>query len=247
MRAACCDFEMHQQSPTAGVAIRRRSRNETPIILSLEYPDLFNMPMNPIRLTREDALVIVDVQNDFLPGGSLAVPAGDQVVPVLNRYIALFAQHSLPIYATRDWHPANHRSFIAQGGIWPPHCIAGSEGAEFAAALNLPDSAVIVSKAATPEKDAYSGFEGTELSNRLQANGVARLFVGGLATDYCVMNTVKDALLQGFRVALLIDAIRAVDLHAGDGQTAIDEMIEWGAEPLRLTDIESSINPPLPC
>lgn len=198
----------------------------------------FNVFMHTIRLTRKDALVIVDVQNDFLPGRNLAVPSGDEVIPVLNRVIALFTHYALPIYATRDWHPANHCSFKDHGGIWPPHCVAGSKGAELATSLNLPPSTIIVSKATTPEQDAYSGFEGTDLASRIRAQGVERLFIGGLATDYCVFNTVKDALSQGFKVALLLDAIRAVDLNAGDGRAAINEMINQGAEPLRFADIE---------
>ena len=197
------------------------------------------MPTDTIQPIPKDALVIVDVQNDFLPEGKLAVRAGDEVVPVLNRYIDLFNRRSLPIYATRDWHPSDHCSFKPQGGIWPPHCIAGSTGARFPAGLNLPYTATIVSKATTPEKDAYSGFEGTDLAGRLRAQGIERLFIGGLTTDYCVVNTVKDALAQGFRVALLIEAIRAVDLHAGDGETAINEMIGRGARPLRLAEIEA--------
>lgn len=192
--------------------------------------------VNIIRLTHKDALVIVDVQNDFLPGGNLAVPSGDEVIPALNQAIALFTRLSLPIYATRDWHPANHVSFKAQGGIWPPHCIAGSKGAELAAALNLPPDAIIVSKATTAGKDAYSGFEGTDLSEKLRSQHIDRLFIGGLATDYCVLNTVRDALSHGFKAALLLDAIRAVDLHAGDGEAAIKEMIERGAVPHRFTD-----------
>lgn len=183
-----------------------------------------------------DALLIVDVQNDFLPGGSLAVPAGEQVVPVLNRALALFKDRALPVYATRDWHPANHCSFLAQGGIWPPHCIAGSEGAAFAPALALPPGAVVVSKATEAAKDAYSGFDGTSLAQQLRAARVERLFVGGLATDYCVLNTVKDALRQGFKVMLLLDAIRAVERHAGDGAAAIREMTALGAHPVRVSD-----------
>lgn len=193
--------------------------------------------MDAIQLSSTDALLIVDVQNDFLPGGNLPVPAGDQVIPVLNRYIAVFVRHSLPIVATRDWHPARHCSFRPQGGIWPQHCIAGSKGAALAARLALPPSAVIVSKATTVDNDAYSGFEGTELATLLHASGSERVFVGGLATDYCVLNTVKDALSQGFKVALLLDAIRAVDVRAGDGQAAIAQMIERGARPLQFADL----------
>lgn len=193
--------------------------------------------MNTIQLTHNDALVLVDVQNDFLPGGNLAVPAGDEIIPVLNRYIDLFIRQSLPIYTTRDWHPADHCSFKSQGGIWPSHCIAGSTGAEFPTALHLPDTAVLVSKATTPQKDAYSGFGGTDLADQLRSHGIERLFVGGLATDYCVLNTAKDALSHGFKVILLQDAIRSVDLHADDGQMAIDEMIQCGAKPAQFSDL----------
>jgi nicotinamidase/pyrazinamidase len=179
-----------------------------------------------------DALLIVDVQNDFLPGGSLAVPQGDRVVPVLNRYIRAFTGAGRPVYATRDWHPEGHCSFAPQGGPWPPHCLAGTTGAAFAPGLDLPRGVVVISKADTVDQDAYSGFEGTDLANRLRADGVRRLFIGGLATDYCVLNTVRDALKAGFGVALLTDAIRAVDVKAGDGARAEAEMAAQGAVPV---------------
>src|SRR3989338_587461 len=156
-----------------------------------------------------DTLLIVDVQNDFLPGGSLAVPRGDEVVTALNSYLHIFASRNLPVYATRDWHHARHCSFRDHGGIWPSHCVAGTRGAELAKALQLPPSAVIISKATTPEQDAYSGFQGTDLDQRLRAANIRRLFIGGLATDYCVLNTVRDALRLGYEVLLLIDGIRA--------------------------------------
>jgi len=181
-----------------------------------------------------DALLIVDVQNDFLPGGSLAVLHGDKVVPALNRYIGTFEAQGLPVYATRDWHPERHCSFRAQGGPWPPHCIAHTRGAEFAPALRLPPAATVISKATSADRDAYSGFEGTDLDQRLRATGVRRLFVGGLATDYCVLNTVRDALQLGYEVLLLTDAIRAVDVQPGDGQRAEDEMTRLGAQPFTL-------------
>ena len=190
-----------------------------------------------IRLQTGDALIAVDVQNDFLPGGSLAVPAGDAVVPAINRYAAAFAARALPVFATRDWHPLNHCSFKPQGGIWPPHCIAATRGAEFASSLALPPTAVIISKAATVEADAYSGFGGTDLAARLRAGGVTRLFIGGLATDYCVLNTVRDALAEGYTVLLLADAIRAVDVKAGDGARAQGEMQKLGAHPIRYGDV----------
>ncbi len=188
-----------------------------------------------VTLARGDALIVVDVQNDFLPGGSLAVPDGDAVVPVLNRYAAAFAAGRFPVYATRDWHPSNHRSFKAQGGPWPPHCVADTNGAAFAPGLKLPAQTTVISKATTADKDAYSGFEGTDLDARLRAQGVKRVFVGGLATDYCVLNTVRDARKLGYDVMLLTDAIRAVNVKPDDGKRAEEEMSRLGARPFTLT------------
>lgn len=184
-----------------------------------------------------DALLIVDVQNDFLPDGSLAVPRGDEVVPVLNRYLQIFAEQNLPIYATRDWHPQQHCSFRAQGGPWPPHCVADTRGAQFAAALQLPPAAVIISKATTVEQDAYSGFQDTGLDSRLHAANISRLYIGGLATDYCVLNTVRDALRLGYKVLLLGDAIRAVDVQPGDGLRAEAEMTKLGAQRITVQGV----------
>jgi nicotinamidase/pyrazinamidase len=115
-----------------------------------------------------DALLVVDVQNDFLPGGSLAVPGGDEVIPVLNHYLATFEAHGLPTFATRDWHPSDHCSFQAQGGPWPVHCVAGTQGADFAPGLQLPSSTSVISKATSSERDACSGFEGTDLDSQLR-------------------------------------------------------------------------------
>jgi nicotinamidase/pyrazinamidase len=184
-----------------------------------------------------DALLVVDVQNDFLPGGALGVPDGDAVVPVLNRYLARFATAGLPIFATRDWHPADHCSFQAQGGSWPPHCVQETPGAEFAPGLELPDAVSRIAKAIGTEKDSYSGFEDTELAAELRAAGVSRLLIGGLATDYCVLNTVLDALREGFEVLLLADAIRAVEVQPGDGDAAIARMTAAGAVPILLEDL----------
>lgn len=186
-----------------------------------------------------DALLIVDVQNDFLPGGSLAVPRGDEVVPVLNRYLELFASQGLPVYATRDWHPQHHCSFHAQGGPWPPHCIAKTSGAAFAAELQLPPAATIISKATSVGQDAYSGFEGTDLHVRLHAANIRRLFAGGLATDYCVLNTVRDALKLGYQVMLLGDAIRAVNVQSGDGARAEAEMLKLGAQRIVVDEVNA--------
>ena len=189
------------------------------------------------RLQAGDALILVDVQLDFLPGGSLAVSHGDEVVPALNRYIAVFRRLTLPVVATRDWHPPDHCSFQAQGGPWPPHCVAGSDGARFAPLLDLPCEARIASKATTRDRDAYSGFEGTDLDEWLQRAGVSRVFVGGLATDYCVLNTVRDALRIGYATFLLADAVRAVDAQAGDGECAIAEMRRRGAVAIEFGQI----------
>ncbi len=183
----------------------------------------------PMLLDRGDALIVVDVQRDFLPGGSLAVPDGDQVVPVINGWVERFAELDLPVFATRDWHPPDHCSFVEQGGTWPPHCVADTHGAVFADDLRLPGDATVISKATSPAADAYSGFDGTDLAERLNASGVKRVFVGGLATDYCVLATVRDALAAGFDVFVIEDAVRAVDVDPGDGDRALEAMRGLGA------------------
>jgi nicotinamidase/pyrazinamidase len=182
----------------------------------------------------KDALIIVDVQNDFCPGGALAVSGGDEVVPVLNRAIERFTKAGLPIFATRDWHPEKTNHFKAYGGIWPVHCVQGTRGAEFHAGLELGKDTVVVSAGMVPDEDGYSGFQardpsGARLAELLQRKGVERIIVGGLATDYCVKHTVLDGLKEGFKVLLLADAIRAVNLKPHDGELAIAEMIRAGA------------------
>ena len=154
-----------------------------------------------------DALLLIDVQQDFLPGGSLAVPNSARVIAPLRRCIDLFASRALPVFATRDWHPGDHCSFRTRGGPWPEHCVAGSAGAAFSPALRLPASAQVVSKGTLAAQEAYSGFTGTELERRLNGQAVRRLFIGGLATDYCVAETVQDARRRGFEVVVLRDAI----------------------------------------
>jgi len=190
--------------------------------------------MNPIALTPADALIIVDLQNDFLPGGALGVPQGDEVVAPIQQLIDLYQSHGLPIYASRDWHPEGHCSFTAQGGPWPVHCIAGSNGAAFSSAINLEQFSTVISKATTVEKDAYSAFNGTGLGEQMRARGIARVAVCGLATDYCVLNTAKDALAEGFATLLVLDAIRAVDVNPGDGARAIAQMQDAGAQPVHV-------------
>jgi nicotinamidase/pyrazinamidase len=191
--------------------------------------------MSAIVLGKGDALLIVDLQNDFLPGGRLAVPRGDLVVDPINALIALYHGRGLPIYASRDWHPEDHCSFTAQGGPWPPHCVARTEGAAFSQALRLPADAVVVSKAVSAAEDAYSAFNGTGLARSMLAEGVTRLAVCGLATDYCVLNTVLDGIAAGFEVLLVAQAIRAVEVTPGDGDRAITRMLAAGAVPVRLS------------
>ena len=191
--------------------------------------------MSRETLQHGDALLIVDMQNDFV-SGSLAVPDGAVVVEPLNRMIDIFVEQGLPVVATRDWHPAGHCSFEAQGGPWPPHCVADTPGADYVSGLRLPQDVMHVRKATSPDADAYSGFQGTELAADLHARGVRRLIVGGLATDYCVMNTVRDGIDLGFEVLVLTDAVRAVDVKPGDGAKAEAEMQHHGA---RLTNVDA--------
>lgn len=191
-----------------------------------------------VGIDKRDALIIVDVQRDFCPGGTLPVPNGDAVVPVLNEYIKIFRKAGASIYATRDWHPPNHASFKEKGGIWPTHCVQDTEGAKFHPELELPKVAVVVSKATDPEKDAYSGFESTNLKEELEGKRIKRVFIGGLATDYCVKSTILDAVKQGFETVLLQDAIRGVNLKPHDDERAIKGMVAAGAKKATLHDIE---------
>lgn len=182
-----------------------------------------------VKIGKGDALLIVDVQRDFLSGGKLAIPDGDVVVPVLNHYLRLAEQKALPLIGSRDWHPAKHCSFSDQGGVWPEHCVRDTPGAAFARDLALPAGTEVVSKATREEAEAYSAFDGTGLGDWLPARGIKRLLIGGLATDYCVLNTIRDPLKAGFKVLLLEDAIRAVDVKPGDGARAEQEMHRAGA------------------
>lgn len=195
------------------------------------------MPAKSNLPTQGDALILVDIQNDFLPGGNLAVPDGDQIIPVINDYISLFRQQRLPIFATRDWHPDNHCSFKNQGGIWPSHCVAGTKGAAFPNSLDLSEEIVVISKGVSSDTEAYSGLEETDLDKRLKTLNVNRVWVGGLATDYCVINTVLDLISAEYRVNLLIDGIRAVNVKPEDGRNAEREMISLGARSVTRNDI----------
>jgi len=191
----------------------------------------------------KDALLIVDVQNDFCPGGALAVAEGHAVVPLLNQYMERAAAAGVPIFASRDWHPAQTAHFRERGGQWPPHCVQGTPGAEFHPDLRLPEGTVVVSKGMNPVDEGYSLFEGKLEDGRdaltaLRELGVTRVHVGGLATDYCVRATTLDALAARFDVFLLEDAIRAVEVQPGDEERAIKEMREAGAISETLEDFQ---------
>lgn len=183
---------------------------------------------NPRRvLERGDALVLVDVQVDFCPGGALPIERGDDVVPVLNRWIGAAVHAGVPVYASRDWHPAGHLSFVESGGRWPPHCLQDSNGARFHPGLALPPSAVVVTKGVRFDRDQYSAFDGTGLAAELRKRGVRRLWIGGLAQDVCVRATVIDARRNGFEATVIADATRPVTASGGDA--ANDEMRQAGA------------------
>jgi nicotinamidase/pyrazinamidase len=175
------------------------------------------------------ALIVVDVQNDFCPGGALAVAQGDEVVAPLNKLIEEFLERGEPVFKSRDWHPKKTRHFAAYGGIWPVHCVQNTKGAEFHPEL-VDDMHIRVISKGLGDEESYSAFRGTDLTLQLRRLGVKEVWVGGLATDYCVKNTVLDALKQGFRVIALKDAMRAVEVEPGDGDRAIAEMLKAGAE-----------------
>ena len=175
------------------------------------------------------ALIVVDVQNDFCPGGALAVAQGDEVVAPLNKLIEEFLERGEPVFKSRDWHPEKTRHFAAYGGTWPVHCVQNTKGAEFHPDL-IDDMHIRVISKGLGDEDSYSAFDGTDLALQLRRLGIEEVWVGGLATDYCVKNTVLDALKEGFRVKALKNAMRAVELKPGDGERAIAEMQNAGAE-----------------
>lgn len=177
----------------------------------------------------KSVLLLADLQVDFCPGGALGVPGGDEIIQTVNDYVRFFYSRRMPIIATRDWHPPNHCSFQEQGGPWPVHCIQTSRGAQFHPDLIVPPGTTIVSKATDPKKEAYSAFEGTTLEERLRDMSAETLYVSGLATDYCVKQTVLDACRLGFRVVVLEDAVRGIDATPGDCKRAIGEMRAAGA------------------
>ncbi|MCM8781798.1 MAG: bifunctional nicotinamidase/pyrazinamidase [Candidatus Omnitrophica bacterium] len=180
------------------------------------------------------ALLVVDIQNDFCPGGTLAVPGGDKIIPTVNKYIKIFSENKLPIFVSRDWHPKKTKHFKQFGGMWPKHCIQDTKGAKFHSKLKVPKEAIILSKGMDPQKDSYSVFQGEDLNgmeftNLLKIFGIEEIYICGLATDYCVKYTTLDALRSGFKVKVLLDAVRGVNLKPNDSTEAIEEMVKNGA------------------
>ena len=196
-------------------------------------------------MEKDAALLIVDLQNDFCPGGALQVPDGDRIVGPVNRAAELFASAGLPVLASRDWHPPDTAHFRDYGGLWPLHCVQGTSGADFHPSLRLPAGTIIFSKGINPALDGYSAFEGVTaegvgLDDLLRELGVRKLYVCGLATDYCVVRTVIEALKSRFEVSLLTDAVAGVDLVPGDSASAIKEMLAAGAQPVTVEELEGT-------
>ncbi len=195
-------------------------------------------------MEEKKALLVVDVQNDFCPGGALTVPQGDKIVPVLNKYMMIFSRKKWPIFASRDWHPPKSKHFKKFGGPWPEHCIQNTRGARLHPYLRLPRETILLSKGMDPDKDSYSAFQAvdsrrTGFFELLKSSGIKELLIGGLATDYCVKSSVLDALKFGFKVKLLIDAIKGVNVKPEDSEKAIEEMVRGGAEKMTLEELSN--------
>ena len=181
-------------------------------------------------MASKKALIVVDVQNDFCPGGSLAVAQGNEVVPPLNKLMKDFLDRGEPVYKTRDWHPEKTKHFAIYGGTWPIHCVQNTPGADFHPDLLDDQRITVISKGFDERADGYSGFDGTQLAQLLRDEDVKEIWVGGLATDYCVKQTVIDGIRNGFKVKALAEAMRPVNVDPDDGKKAVDEMKEAGAE-----------------
>lgn len=188
------------------------------------------------------ALLVVDVQNDFCPGGALGVPEGDKIIPNINKYLKILSQKKLPIFVSRDWHPVRTKHFRDFGGRWPVHCIQNTKGAAFHPKLKLPKGIILLYKGMDPEKDSYSVFHAEDASGvsfpaLLKLYGIKEIYIAGMATDYCVRFSTLDALKQGFKVQVLIDAIKGVDLKPADSENAIKEMAKRGAKKVTLKNL----------
>ncbi len=197
-------------------------------------------------MRKDSALLIVDVQNDFCPGGALGVEGGDDIIPIINSYIELFQERGVPVIASRDWHPRKTRHFKESGGTWPVHCVQGSAGAMFRPTLRLPPDTLVFSKGMDPEMDDYSALHaqseaGTPLPDFLTYEGIRNLYICGLATDYCVRQTALEGLRQDFAITVLGDAVRGVDLEPGDSERALAEIQAAGARLTTLDELRDSL------
>ena len=190
-----------------------------------------------LNIGSKDALIIADIQNDFLPGGTLGIKDSDEIIPILNEYAKIFKAAKSKIIASKDWHPPNHISFVTQGGPWKPHCIQNTKGAELSPTLKLPEGTLAILKATDPAEEAYSVFEGTGLGEQLRAQGITRIFIGGIATDYCILNSVLDARKFGLEAVVLMDGTRGINVKPGDVEKAIDMMRTNGAKQIILSDL----------
>jgi len=185
------------------------------------------------------ALLIVDVQNDFCPAGALGIKGGDKIIPAINKYIKIFVSKKLPVFATRDWHPKKTRHFKEFGGVWPVHCIGNTRGAMFHPKLRLPKGVIFLYKGMNSEEDSYSAFQakdrkGAGLLDLLKTQGIGEVYIAGLATDYCVRFSTRDALKKGIKVRILTDAIKGVNLKPEDSKEALREMLRLGAKKITL-------------
>ena len=190
-----------------------------------------------LNLGGKDALIIADMQNDFLPGGALAIKDSDEIIPILNEYAKIFGAAKSKIIAAKDWHPPNHISFVTQGGPWAPHCVQNTKGAEFNPNLKLPEGTITVLKATNPAEEAYSVFDGTGLAEQLKELSITRIFIGGLATDYCIVNSVLDARRLGLEAFVLLDGTRGINVKPGDVEKALEIMRANGAKQVTLADL----------
>jgi len=198
-----------------------------------------------LAMKKDKALVVVDLQVDFCPGGALGVADGDKIIPTINKYVELFSQHQLPIFVSRDWHPPETTHFQAFGGPWPVHCVQNSRGAQFHPDFQIPDSAIILSKGTDPSLDGYSVFDAQAAENRfflelLKERQVKELYVAGIATDYCVRTTALDALHHGFKVTVLIDAVKGVS--PTDSERTLKEIVEKNGQLKGFDDVVKALN-----
>ncbi len=189
------------------------------------------------------ALLIIDLQNDFCPGGALGIPGADAIIPKLNKYLRFFSRKKLPIFVAGDWHPVRTGHFKDFGGTWPVHCLQNSRGAQFHPRLKLSPGAIILYKGMDPEKESDSTFQaedhrGMSFDKLLRLLGISELYIGGLATNFCVKRSSLDALKQGFKVKLLIDGIQGVDIEAGDSEKALKEILKKGAKKITVTALK---------